>query len=79
MKVSASKPYVSSCTESNHVLIKSQYDAMSDAEMKIRRETEARVVSAVTLIDMDGTQANGGEDIDDLMGRLPFDKTFVCG
>ena len=68
MKVSVSKPYVSSCTESNYVLIKRQFDAMGEAEKKIRK-AGARVVSAVNLIDMNGTQADGGEDIDDLMGK----------
>ena len=41
---------------------------MEEAEKKLR-EAGARLVSAVKLIDMDGTQADGGEDIDDLMGR----------
>ena len=50
------------------MLIKRQFDAMEEAEEKIR-EAGARVVSAVDLIDMNGTQADGGEDIDDLMGR----------
>ena len=40
---------------------------MGEAEKMIRK-AGARVASAVDLIDMDGTQANGGEDIDDLMG-----------
>lgn len=68
MRVSVSKPYVSFQIQGNSVLIKTQFDAMEEAEKKLR-EAGARVVSAVKLIDMDGTQANGGEDIDDLMGR----------
>ena len=68
MKVFVSRPYVLSCTESNHVLIKRQLEAMEEAEKKILK-AGARVVSPVNLIDMDGTQADGGEDIDDLMGR----------
>ena len=51
---------------------------MREAEEKIRK-AGARVVSAVDLIDMDGTQANGGEDIDDLMGTEPSDGEFECG
>ena len=41
---------------------------MGEAEKKIRK-AGARVVSAVSLIDMNGTQADGGEDIDDLMSK----------
>ena len=51
---------------------------MEEAEKKIRKEG-ARVVSTVDLIDMDGTQANGGEDIDDLMGTEPSDNVLGCG
>ena len=42
---------------------------MNKAQMKIR-EAGARVVLGVTLITMEETQAEGGEDIDDLMSEM---------
>lgn len=51
---------------------------MREAEEKIRK-AGALVVSAVDLIDMEGTQANGGEDIDDLMGTEPSDSRIERG
>ena len=76
MKVFVSKPYVSSCTESNYLLIKRQFEAMEEAEMKIRA-AGAKVVSGVTLISMEETQAGGGEDIDDLMSKILIVQTIA--
>ena len=76
MKVFVSKPYVSSCTESNYMLITRQFKAMEEAEMKIR-EAGAKVVSGVTLITMEETQAGGGEDIDDLMSKMLIVQTIA--
>ena len=76
MKVFVSKPYVSSCTESNHMLIKRQFEAMEEAEMKIRA-AGAKVVSGVILTTMEETQAGGGEDIDDLMSKMLSVQTIV--
>ena len=76
MKVFVSKPYVSSCTESNYLLIKRQFEAMEEAEMKIRA-AGAKVASGVTLITMEETQAGGGEDIDDLMSKMLIVQTIA--
>ena len=76
MKVFVSKPYVSSCTESNYLLIKRQFEAMEEAEMKIRA-AGAKVVSGVTLISMEETQAGGGKDIDDLMSKILMVQTIA--
>ena len=42
---------------------------MKETEFKIR-EAGAKVVSGLTLITMEETQAEGGEDIDDLMSKM---------
>lgn len=49
---------------------------MKEAEMRIR-EAGAKVVSGVTLITMEETQAGGGEDIDDLMSKMLGVQTIV--
>lgn len=58
------------------MLITTKFDAMKKAEMTIR-EAGAKVVSGVTLITMEETQAGGGEDIDDLMSKMLVLQTIV--
>lgn len=58
------------------MLIKFQFNAMEEAEMRIR-EAGAKVVLGVTLITMEETQAGGGEDIDDLMSEILVVQTIV--